>query len=121
MSGRISIPLIDESRSRRTLELLSVLWILAMADLFFTIWAHIFTPFKELNPVASQMLSQNRLLLLIAMKVGLTGLGTAIFWGLRKHGRAEVALWLVVAVYVALTFRWSDYTTQVLALGLVTG
>ena len=64
------------------------------------------------------MLSQNRLLLLIAMKVGLTGLGTAIFWGLRKHGRAEVALWLVVAVYVALTFRWSDYTTQVLAAGL---
>ena len=48
MSGRISIPLIDEARSRRTLELLSVLWILAMADLFFTIWAYfIFTPFKE--------------------------------------------------------------------------
>jgi hypothetical protein len=121
MSGRLSIPLIDEARSRRTIELLSVLWILAMADLFFTIWAHLFTPFKELNPVASHMLSQNRLLMLIALKVGLTGFGTAIFWGLRKHGRSEMALWLVVAVYVALTFRWSDYTTQVLALGLITG
>ncbi|HEY8748614.1 MAG TPA: DUF5658 family protein [Tepidisphaeraceae bacterium] len=121
MSARISIRLIDEARSRRIVELLSVLWILAMADLFFTLWAHIFTPFKELNPFASHMLIQNRLLLLIAMKVGLTGFGTTIFWGLRKYGRSEVALWLVVAVYVALTFRWSDYTTQVLALGLITG
>jgi len=121
MSGRITIKLIDEARSRRTLELLSVLWILAMADLFFTIWAHIFTPFKELNPWASHMLMHNRLLMLIALKVGLTGLGTAIFWGLRKHARSEIALWLVVAVYVALTFRWSDYTSQVLALGLITG
>src|SRR5260221_41925 len=114
MSGRIHIRLIDEARTRRTVELLAVLWMLAMADLFFTIWAHLFTPFIELNPVA------NHLLLLIATKVGLTGLGTSIFWGLRKHGRSEVALWLVVAVYVALTFRWSDYTTQVLALGLMT-
>jgi hypothetical protein len=121
MSGRISIRLIDEARSRRIVELLSVLWILAMADLFFTIWAHIFTPFRELNPFASHLLSQNRLLVLIAVKVALTGLGTAIFWFLRKHGRSEIALWLVVAVYVALTFRWSDYTSQVLALGLIAG
>lgn len=119
MSARIHFRLIDEARTRRTVELLTILWLLAMADLFFTIWAHLFTPFIELNPVASHMLTHNRLLLLIATKVGLTGVGTAIFWGLRKHARAELALWLVVAVYVALTFRWSDYTTQVLALGLI--
>ena len=118
MAGKIQIRLIDEARTRRTVELLLVLWLLAMSDLFFTIWAHLFTPFRELNPWASHLLSQHNFAALIALKVGLTGLGTVIFWGLRKHKRSEIALWLVVLVYVALTFRWHDYTTQVLALGL---
>jgi hypothetical protein len=117
MAGKIQIRLIDEARTRRTVELLLVLWLLAMADLFFTIWAHLFTPFQELNPWASHLLHHNNLVALILFKVGLTGLGTMIFWGLRKHGRSEIALWLVVLVYVALAFRWHDYTTQVLALG----
>lgn len=118
MQGKIQIRLIDEARTRRTVELLLVLWLLAMADLFFTIWAHLFTPFHELNPIASHLLHKNSLVALVIMKIGLTGIGTMIFWGLRKHRRSELALWLVVMVYVALTFRWSDYTTQVLALGL---
>jgi hypothetical protein len=116
--GRIHIPLIDESRTRRTVELLAVIWLLAMADLFFTIWAHIFTPFMELNPLANGLLHHNQLSMLIAAKVGLTGLGTAIFWRLRKHSRAEIGLWLVAIAYVALAFRWSSYTSEVLALGL---
>ena len=120
MSGRIHIPLIDESRTRRTVELLAVIWLLAMADLFFTIWAQLFTPFMELNPFASRLLHHNQLPALIASKVALTGIGTAIFWRLRKHRRAEIGLWLVAIVYVALTFRWSAYTSQVLALGLIT-
>jgi len=118
MWDKLSIPVIDNCRTRRTVELLVVLWMLALADLFFTVWAHLFTPFMELNPLADHLLQHNRLLLLVAWKVGLTGLGTAIFWGLRKHGRSELALWACVLVYVALAFRWSDYTNQVLALGL---
>jgi len=120
MYPRLPIRWIDACRTRRVLELLVVLWVLAMADLFFTIWAQIFTPFKELNPLASHLLEHNRLLLLVAAKVGLTGFGTAIFWALRKHRPAELALWMVVLAYVALAFRWSDYTTQVLALGMIT-
>lgn len=118
MSRVFHIPLIDASRTRRTVELLVILWVLALADLFFTLWAHVFTPFEELNPLANHLLAHERLLLLIAGKVGLTGFGTAIFWALRKHARAEIALWVVVLCYVALTFRWSDYTTQVLAMRL---
>ena|SRR5579863_814808 len=121
MSHRLHIPLIDESRTRRIFELLSVIWLLAMADLFFTIWAQLFTPFRELNPFASHLLHQHQLSGLIAFKVALTGIGTVIFWALRKYSRAELALWLVMFVYVALTIRWADYTTQVLALGCVTG
>src|SRR5665213_4565468 len=109
MTGRIQIRLIDEARTRRTVELLLVLWLLAMSDLFFTIWAHLFTPFRELNPLAAGLLHHNYLVGLIAMKVALTSIGTMIFWGLRRHTRSEIALWLVVMVYVALTFRWSDY------------
>ena len=52
MSYRLHIPVIDASRTRRTVELLAVIWLLAMADLFFTIWAQLFTPFQELNPIA---------------------------------------------------------------------
>lgn len=118
MSAMLHIPLFDQSRTRRTVELLAIIWLLAMADLFFTIWAHIFTPFVELNPFASGLLHHNQLSTLIAAKVALTGVGTAIFWRLRKHGRAEIGLWLVAFAYVALAFRWSDYTSQVLALGL---
>ena len=116
----LHIPLIDEARTRRTVELLAVIWLLAMADLFFTIWAHIFTPFMELNPFARGLLHHNQLTVLIASKVALTGFGTAIFWRLRQHRMAELGLWLVAVAYVALAFRWSDYTSQVLALGLIT-
>lgn len=119
MRATFALPLIDQARTRRILELLVVLWILALADLFFTIWAQIFTPFTELNPVANHLVIHNRFLMLTICKVGLTGVGTAIFWYLRKQRPAELALWLVVMCYVALTFRWSNYTTEVLALGLV--
>lgn len=120
MLKKMSIPMIDGCRTRRTVELLLILWLLAMADLVFTVWAQLFTPFTELNPLANHLLQHNQLFWLAAGKIGLTGLGTAIFWALRRYARSEVALWAVVLVYVALTFRWSDYTTQVLALGLVT-
>ena len=33
-------------------ELIAVLWLLSLADLIFTLWAHLFTHFQELNPIA---------------------------------------------------------------------
>ncbi len=115
--SNVTIPLIDGARTRRVVELLFILWLLAMCDLFFTIWAHIFTPFCELNPLADQLLQRDKIAWLVAGKVALTGFGSAIFWRLRRHTRVELALWAVVLVYVALTFRWSGYTTEVLAMG----
>ena len=119
MLPRFPIRWIDHCRSRRMAELIILLWVLSLADLFFTIWAQRFTPFTELNPLASLLLSQNHIPLLIAVKVGLTGFGAAIFWRLRNHARAELALWGVVLVYVLLTFRWSDYTYEIAAMGWV--
>ena len=119
MTWRCPIPLLDQCRSRRTFELLAILWLLALADLVFTLWAQFFTPFTELNPFAGHLLEHHKVGMLIAFKVALTGIGTAIFWRLRRYGRAEIALWLVVIVYVGLTFRWSEYTSQILAMGSV--
>ena len=110
---------IDEARTRRTVGLLTIVWALALSDLFFTIWAHRFTAFKELNPLASLLLQHHLIASLAAGKVVLTALGTAIFWFLRKHSRSELALWAIMFVYVALMVRWSDYTAQVLTMGMI--
>ena len=106
----------DARRSRRVGQALLVLWVLGMADLIFTIWAHRCTPFHELNPLARALLMQDALGGLCVFKIGLTALGSLIFWHLRGHGRAEAALWVMVAVYFALAIRWSNYTTDVLAM-----
>ena len=108
--------LLNESRHRRVAELIGILWMLSLADLFFTIWAHFFTPFNELNPVANFMLSRGLVPSLILFKLVVTAIGTRIFWRLRQHGRAELALWMLVGVYVLLTVRWSNYTTSALAM-----
>jgi len=107
----------DEIRSRRVANLIATLWILSMADLFFTLWAHFFTPFHELNPLASYFLIQNLIPSLVLFKLILTAIGASIFWRLRHHPRAEAALWAIVGVYILLAVRWGSYTTAALAMG----
>src|SRR5438105_12481753 len=99
-----------DGRRRRIGELLAVLWILSLADLFFTIWAHRFTQFYEMNPIARALLESGAVGLLVWYKLLLTATGSTIFWRTRRHGRAELALWGIVVVYVLLALRWSSYT-----------
>jgi hypothetical protein len=106
-------------RDRRVAELIGVVWMLSLADLLFTLWAHFFTPFHELNPVANYMLSRNLVPSLVLFKLVVTAIGTQIFWRLRGHGRAEAALWAMVGVYVLLAVRWSSYTAATLAMSHV--
>ena len=103
-------------RPWRVAQLIIALWVLSLADLFFTIWAHHFTPFIEVNPLARALLERQSFAGLVAMKVGLTGVGAAIFWCLRRYAKAELALWLLVGVYVLLALRWSSYTVDALAM-----
>jgi hypothetical protein len=110
MSWPTPISFIDGHRYRRVGELLGILWMLSLADLFFTLWAHRFTPFVELNPIAALMLQGGAIGLLICFKVTLTAAGSTLFWRTRNHGRSEAALWGIVLVYVALAFQWSHYT-----------
>jgi hypothetical protein len=113
--GPLPFNFFDRHRPRRMAELIGIVWMLALADLFFTLWAHLFTPFHELNPLASFMLHRN-LPSLILFKLVVTAVGTQIFWRLRSHGRAEFALWGLVGVYVLLAVRWSAYTMSAMAM-----
>ena len=108
----------DRRRVVRVAQLVATLWLLSLADLFFTLWAHRFTDFNELNPLARALLDSRSLHMLVAMKLGLTALGSAIFWHLRRYARAEAALWALLGVYVLLAVRWSEYTVAAMAVGL---
>src|SRR5688500_19406694 len=108
--GPFPFPLIDGHRARRMAGLIGVVWLLSLADLLFTLWAHFFTAFHELNPVANYMLSRGLIPSLVLFKVVVTAIGVQIFWQLRRHPQAEFALWGMTGVYVLLTLRWSSYT-----------
>jgi hypothetical protein len=101
---------VGHTPSRRTGELLLALWVLSIADLFFTVWAHLFTPFKEMNPIADAMLGRGLIPSLVIYKLTVTLIGTAIFWRVRGHAKARFALWGLVIVYTLLAVRWNDYT-----------
>lgn len=105
----------EGTRARRVYQGIAILWLLSLSDLIFTLWAHTFTAFDEMNPMAAALLDRGLLGLLITMKIALTFLGATIFWRLRGHTRAEIAMWAVVLAYVLLTIRWSSYTTGVMA------
>jgi len=67
----------------------------------------------ELNPLARRMLLSGSIGLLVAYKVGMTGIAAAVFWRLRRYARAELALWLIVVVYIMLALQWANYTVFV--------
>ena len=106
----------EGARARRVTQGIAVLWLLSLSDLFFTLWAHTFTAFDEMNPLAAALLDQGLFGMLVVLKVGLTFLGATIFWRLRGHWRAEAAMWACVVAYVLLAIRWSSYTVGVMAL-----
>jgi hypothetical protein len=112
---------VGDSVSRRVGEMLLALWVLALADLFFTIWAHHLPVLKfgEMNPIAAAMLARNLVSSLIIYKLTVTLLASDIFWRLRSYRRAQIALVAIVIVYVMLAMRWSEYTTGAAASVLI--
>jgi hypothetical protein len=105
-------PFTDVQRHRRMFQLIAFLWLCSAADLFLTIWAHRFTPFVEMNPLARGLLETGAIGLLVMYKTVMTLLGSSLLWLNRKHGRAELALWGIVFVHVLLAIRWSNYTDR---------
>jgi hypothetical protein len=101
---------------RQTGALVAALWVLSLADLVFTLWAHRFTTcFGELNPVADALLRRNLIPSVVLLKLVTTAIGATIFWRLRTHTHARLALCLLVLAYLALLFQWSNYTDLAMA------
>jgi hypothetical protein len=98
------------------LELLVIVWVLGVCDLYFTLWAFQFTPLHEMNPWASTLLKHHQYLSLGLSKLLLTSISTVIFWSLRKRKITEMALWGLVIVYIGILCRWSSYTSNALEL-----
>lgn len=115
MRAPLGLPFIDGRRDRRVGELIFIVWLLGLSDLFFTLWANQFTPFFELNPLVRPLLQDHLLPSLVLYKLVLTALGTLIFWRLRRFARVELSLWMLVGIYVLLLLRWSNYTLGALA------
>jgi hypothetical protein len=114
LSYSASIPFSDPGR--RISALLGLLWLLNLIDLLFTLWANRFIDFYEVNPIARILLHQGAIGPLVLYKVVLISIGSTIFWRTRRDVRAEVALWGVVLIYVALMIHWSHVAPRVVAL-----
>lgn len=116
MRFRFGIRWIDHCRTRRTVELLVLLWVLSLCDLYFTLWAYRFTIFTEMNPWASRLIRHHQLASMSLTKLTLVMGSSAIFWMVRKHRVTEMALWGLLIVHVGLIVRWSIYTTNALEM-----
>lgn len=92
--------------------MLITLWVLSGADLYFTLWAHTYTPFVEGNPVARSLLGQNAYGAVISLKLASVLTGTWVFWKIRRYARAEVGMWMIMIVMFSLTLTWGRYTTM---------
>ena len=116
MRSPLAIRWIDDCRTRRTILLLGIIWMLGIFDLYFTLWAYRFTEFQEMNPWARHLLRHHELTSMGLTKLLLVVLSTAAFWIVRKHRLTEAALWALAIVHVGLIFRWSTYTSDALQM-----
>jgi hypothetical protein len=106
----------EPSRARRVGELLVFLWVLGIADLILTLWAHQYTHFFEGNPIARAMLAGQQIHKLIAFKISTLLVATTAFWMIRCHRLGEFALWSLLVVYLCVASQWFDYTADAMAV-----
>ena len=102
------------TRPSRVGFLLGAVWVLSLADLGFTLWAHQWTPFVEGNPLAAKLLSGGMYFSVVLLKLVTTLFASAIFWRLRHYARGEAALVLIVVGLCYLTMMWANYTERAL-------
>lgn len=95
-------------RPTRVVALVATLLVLNFLDLGYTLTESQRRSFVELNPVASGLLAGSPMLL-VAYKATLSAVGCVILLSLRRSLAAELAAWLMVAVYVNLMSRWATY------------
>ncbi len=97
-----------EARSHRVICILVGIWLLNGFDLVFTIISHEQGLLREANPLASHMLQQGTLSIVL-FKTGLVMMGSYPLLRFRTARISELAAYLIFAAYVVLALRWSIY------------
>lgn len=102
-------------RPRRVLFILAAVWVLNLFDLHYTLLEAPQRHFRELNPVAAQLLCGPPHLL-IAYKLLLVAIGSAIMLSLRNHRATELGCWLIFATYAFVGVCWQAYYAHAMDL-----
>ena len=94
-------------RGRRLLLLLLGVWLVNLFDLGFTLVASEQRLMTELNPLASRVMGWGTAAI-IAYKLLLLTLGSAILWWQRRRLLTELALWAYAGICVGLALHWQN-------------
>lgn len=94
-------------RSRRVMLLLAAVWVLNAFDLCFTIIESNGRFFRELNPMAAQLLDTP--VALATYKVSLVFMGSFILLKHRRRRISELGCWFLLCTYSYLWVRWAEY------------
>lgn len=98
----------SRSRPIRLVLLLMGLWTVNGFDLILTLTAHGLGGFREANPVAAHVLAWSPTAL-VAFKISLIVLASAILLAARRRPSAEIAAWAALTVYTFVAVRWYLY------------
>ncbi|MBI5863944.1 MAG: hypothetical protein HZB38_05460 [Planctomycetes bacterium] len=99
-------------RQNRVLYVLAVTWVLNFLDLGYTITEANARLFREMNPLAAQMMDSP--VTLIIFKGSLVWIGSWVLLRYRHRRIAEMACWLILAAYAYVNVRWQQYYDDVL-------
>ena len=94
------------TRAVRVAVLLSVVAILNLVDLAYTMFADRIGLLNEMNPIAETFLKADLLPSLICFKVLMLFCGLGLIWRSRRSKLAVPACWVLVVAYVALGIVW---------------
>lgn len=98
---------------RATVVSLGLVIVLSGLDLVWTLLASQSGQMRELNPLASRLISDPQAL--IAFKAVATLIACGLLFALRHHGRAQLASWWICLICTMLTFRWLMFNSMFIA------
>ncbi|MHC4997150.1 MAG: hypothetical protein ACYTGQ_19085 [Planctomycetota bacterium] len=103
----------NRHRARRVVILLAGVFVLGLGDLYATITHATSVGMIEVNPIGAYLLNAESIPGLILFKLGTMGVGVGLLLQVRHKLQGELSCWFILAVMVALTLHWANYTEAV--------
>lgn len=100
------------TRAVRVAVLLSVVAVLNVVDLAYTLFADRIGMLNEMNPIADTFLKANLRPSLVCFKILMLICGLGLIWKSRRSRLAVPACWVLVIAYAALGVVWYAWTQQ---------